>query len=941
MQVNRFKKVYFREKLTTELNERGEEKKRDLKYLLPKGYTKADFDYSNESNTKYKANGHVIVTGQINNITVLDFDNMDVYLEACNIYRNLHTHYTVETRRGRHVYFLYDETIATTLKVKNVDVQTKGKLIIGEGTLLHRYNGSKVKYHYINGQIKEMPKILRDWACNVDTSTKSKQRDYETNIDYDYIVTDEECRNVLDMLAASQHCDCFSEYSKWLTFTAIMKTLGKKEMWDEYSQRYDSDNYNKRKNNVIWNDLKTKISINYFCKLLDIPAFKYHKHADEDVLYDQVEYYEDSYRLVNEQYVNVDYNDFVNSDSVVIESGTGTGKTTCVSNFIREYRRKTGDKSTILSIVNLISLANQQKLTFEKKGIDLKMYNEVKVNPSILMAFDACICINSLGQLWECDFSNKIVYIDEIYSLCLSLTHNDTLKHQRSIINTLNRIITTCKKLIISDAHIYNVVMELIDVRLRDENKPFVHYFNEYQKFDGVTALKYTDENLFYESLKEKVLLGETFCFASDSKAVIDKWYSKLYNMANVETQAKMFVYTSELETEIQQDWNDKIVFYSPKITTGVDITTSNASTQYMHITGGSVSSIALLQMSTRCRNMKQLNYYSNARSNASLYENYDDCSKKVIDDFAHNQLGYSYINIADFHINEQFTDMEDLYLHLYTYNCYALDLHGTNVLYFFERELEKCGFVLETCKGKQVKLDVALKNEFNDIATEHKDEKFELLKETMENLMEDEEFKVIGSIKPLVQRCNILGLTTSEDIEEYRDVIEDQHILTDFFHYNGMKKGIRFVEDKVYNIINNKMLAGLEKNSWLKIKYVYMLGGICGLSVDTLFELDNIVMPEMTKENVTLIDGIKKLYDKRDKLDAKDFDLNYIKKLYKSMVDNLTKKLKLYTSERSKRGSDRDKFTYTLNDENITKYNRLIALMCTVHDTQEYSNED
>ena len=47
----------------------------------------------------------------------------------------------------------------------------------------------------------------------------------------------------------------------------------------------------------------------------------------------------------------------------------------------------------------------------------------------------------------------------------------------------------------------------------------------------------------------------------------------KLYAIASVETQNKMLLYTSEDDTAIQEDWNDKIIFYSPKITTGVDIT--------------------------------------------------------------------------------------------------------------------------------------------------------------------------------------------------------------------------------------------------------------------------------------------------------------------------------------------------------------------------------
>lgn len=74
MQNAQFKKIYLKDFLTTELNEHGIEKKNLLK-LLPKGYKDAGFDYSQPwIKNKNTAMGHVIVTGKLNNICVLDFD---------------------------------------------------------------------------------------------------------------------------------------------------------------------------------------------------------------------------------------------------------------------------------------------------------------------------------------------------------------------------------------------------------------------------------------------------------------------------------------------------------------------------------------------------------------------------------------------------------------------------------------------------------------------------------------------------------------------------------------------------------------------------------------------------------------------------------------------------------------------------------------------------
>lgn len=133
-----------------------------------------------------------------------------------------------------------------------------------------------------------------------------------------------------------------------------------------------------------------------------------------------------------------------------------------------------------MTIVNLISLANQQKITFGENGVDLTMYNDDKVNPAIIISSDACICSNSPWKLSNCSFKNKIVHIDEIYALCISLTHNEILHKQRQIFNTLYRIVTACRKLIVSDAHIHNKVMQLLNPRLNDSTKTYVHYCNDY-----------------------------------------------------------------------------------------------------------------------------------------------------------------------------------------------------------------------------------------------------------------------------------------------------------------------------------------------------------------------------------------------------------------------------------------------------------------------------
>ena len=238
-------------------------------------------------------------------------------------------------------------------------------------------------------------------------------------------------------------------------------------------------------------------------------------------------------------------------------------------------------------------------------------------------------------------------------------------------------------------------------IRLDAGNDRFMHYINSYKKFESTPATRYNDENEFYNTLEHKIMMGESCAFACDSKNITDKWFNKLYEGASVETQSKMLLYTRDTDTEIQSDWNGKIVFYTPKITTSVDIMCVNASEQFIYITGKSVSSIGLLQMATRTRNMTKLNYYSSARSNASLYESFKDCKKYLTEQYMINHMGFDKEDIECYNDEpSNCNKIEKWNLKMFIRNSYALDLYHTNALHFFEKELQACGFIINDAIG-------------------------------------------------------------------------------------------------------------------------------------------------------------------------------------------------------------------------------------------------
>lgn len=85
--------------------------------------------------------GIAIVTGNLSRLIVLDFDSMDVYDTFCSQYPKLANSYTVNTRRGKHIYY----TLIPSLKVpptahgNGVDLQSEGAYVVAPPTTINGF----------------------------------------------------------------------------------------------------------------------------------------------------------------------------------------------------------------------------------------------------------------------------------------------------------------------------------------------------------------------------------------------------------------------------------------------------------------------------------------------------------------------------------------------------------------------------------------------------------------------------------------------------------------------------------------------------------------------------------------------------------------------------------------------------------------------------------
>jgi hypothetical protein len=928
-----FKKIFLKNQLTTFLNENGEEKK-NLYNILPNDWNKENFNYFDSYNNHKKLGyGFVIKTGKENNITILDFDDMEAYEKVCLIYKDLYKHYSVRTRRGVHVYFHYNPNVKK-FKIPKVDVLNNNKIVIGETTPVIKYNNEKYKYTYMGGDMGEIPNEIMD-LCILKDDEEHEIKKYTSNIDYDYFINDDQIHNIIDELE-KQYPDYLIEYESWLKFMTMMKTIDKYELFDETCKKYSG--YSKSQNLKLWNSIKLKISPNYFCKLLKLEKIDFTKKQEIlDSMVDQSKiikmnrkhfYFPDEDDAQDEYKQSIKkFDDFRDNDVIIIQSCCASGKTSAViRNYVQKYYYLEPHIS-ILSIVPLRTVGDQQVISFRRNNIEMYDYRDKDANVSLLMLYNSIICINSLYKLAECCFKNKIIYIDEIYTLTQILTNNDTIHNLRLVWNTLRRAINECHKVIVSDHTILNSVMILLNERINDGESKTTHYLNEYKKFDNVEAIRYYNENKFFDKIKEKIN-NEGFCLGTDSKTKAKEFYNKIYDMADEETRNNMFLFIKDCEDVLPDEFNEKmIIIYSPKIQCAVDINLKVKTETFMYITGQSISSIALLQQSCRVRNPKQLSYFSKASCYESEYISIKDCHKKNYKKYELNCLGISEV-IKKITITSE--DNHDLYFNLYVENIYTKDYFKCNILKNYQNELTVAGFILKDDIDKYETMDEYIKIEMKTLTKQMNDKIFNKFIDFMnddDNFEEENNNnKITEDLIHIKQRFDILNIEVNQ-INENRDLIQDEHLFNQFMNYVRLNKNEKHCKIKLFERINNKMIVGLENDVWNKISYIHMIAEKCQLK-DDLFNLDKFKFDETIVDNkfMKLIKIIKELYKKRDTV--KNYDEREVKKLYVYMLQNLTKKLKIIETKVSNVKPNRKKTLYFINENNKLRYDNLIKNM-------------
>ena len=523
-------------------------------------------------------------------------------------------------------------------------------------------------------------------------------------------------------------------------------------------------------------------------------------------------------KFINQNKLDIDEEVFLNNDIIIIQSGTGTGKTKCIA---KKCDIIVDDDNKIITMVNLISLACEQIDTFKKESnTTLKDYRKIKFDNKDKE--NIVICINSLYKMLNYSnefFENYVFYIDEINNLIQTLTHNQTVdKNLNLIYAVLIKIIKNCKKVILSDAIINQNVFNLLSTRKKQSKTILIR--NEHKKYKDIEAIQYLDKNDFYNELKKYIEMDDYFLFGCDICALITNLYNDLLNIFK-DKKDKFILITSETQFRIKDatgQFKNKFVFYSPSITTGINyLNLESKQTQFLYLTGESVKPDSAFQMASRTRNIRNLKFHiEKIKPKEMKYKNIDDVSNSYEKMIKTND---KLLNMCfSFNTDDEIQIIKNTFFKLFVYNEYIFNIYDTDYEQHFNNILKSNGFKLKTI-GIDSDFELKTKSKLKKLNDETK---LKLLEEFIsegfvnENLNDDKEDNNLTlNYELYLKRCEIIGLSddefTKDNINKYSLLIQNDKSLNNYLNFQKLLYSDELIVKKLNDI--HKKEEGVEVN--------------------------------------------------------------------------------------------------------------------------------
>jgi len=723
--------------------------------------------------------GFYLETGKRSNISVIDWDLKETtnndFLNKLKEQDTL----TISTAGGGfHFIFKYNENLKNRIGVfKNIDIKNDEQITffgIREDGIYSIIDRTKEIKEVSPDIIKEIDRYKKTGTQNNEISKYNpdiNDKDLSDIIDIKkgFDITEKELYNLLKDLPFEN----VDKYGNWIETSYILKKWDFGKVWNRWSKH--SPKYNKEENIKIYNSLdisKEYRDLNYFINILN-KTTKYKNN-----MLNRIQKIYKRYKPINkenEAFITDKINDkYLNKNlyksgvDCVIWSGLGTGKSKSVKDYINQTNNK------VLSITLLSETINGLYQSFRSENPmcvyykDLEPSKELKAQAeeaqeerfmkgdyqkskeeedlekhkkeimqninknSIFITIDSIL---NLAQ-YNIRFNEYIVFIDEVHSLIKYLLTCENLKDRRKkLFSYFMNILKNSKQIIMSDGDICDNTINLLK-RLNRGSFKFVK--NEHKANRGVRCYRENDFLKLIEKMKDDINSGVYFTCPSNTKETANK--IKLLLTPFLKNPDDILIYTAdegERIIDINKEWLNKYIIYSPSIVCGLDFNPPFPYNTYSIIEGdNTLNPEEISQQIARNRNINELCLYINKVSNIQKYQSIQEVKRA----FERGTSAYkeAFNDLIDTQTSEDGTNIdykENIFIEL-LYNLeYNNDILKSSFYFNLFEILKNKGFLVERNLYKSISLERA---ELKKLKEEMKENGEELVKKYINNDLDD-----------------------------------------------------------------------------------------------------------------------------------------------------------------------------------------------------------
>lgn len=801
----------------------------------------------------------------------------------------------------------------TNLRAKGLDLRINKGYIVSEPSII---DGKE--YKFINNvEPIEIPDNLINWLLEFKIFNKN---DLDKNENIYYVKANKkELEQILEIVKPIN--------KEWFIMTSAIKNLFNPfnnyteeelfNIWDNWSKKEPSK-YNKEQNIKIYEKTEGIFNLNYFIndKKLKLPT--------ACLLPPKIK----PHHTINNKYLSIDILKEHKNKDIIIKSGTGTGKTTLISSYIKE-KLETNKNLGFLSFVHLRSMAQEQELKFKNVSLNIQSYLNEEYD---IEADNIIICINSLCVYYNYDnefFKNKIVYIDEITSLLNALSLSPTLdKYYKRVLEIFKRIVKNCHQLIITDAEILENTFYLTEYR----NKEYIYIENIYKNWEDIEVNIIKKESLLYETIKNKIDNDEQFFICSDSKKQSDILYAEAMKSQNEKIKNgfkpafPLKLYTSEEKQIEPENMKNISLIYSPALLCGVDIVPPNFCSVYAYIKQGSINSLSMFQQFTRNRKIKQIYIYFDKNLNKECRFSSLDSVKDIIKNelSMHPKIDNSF----------NFNSLENK---LYFFELYYNELLNSNKKLHLITILKENLFNIKTQKGEIQKLTKEKTNNLKEQDEKFKDNSLNEYLLNNEYNDNNENFRNLP--------IKILKLNEEEDIIKtlnenpiLKTIVNNSTKLKEFLKMNKLFFDEVKINNKYETFKNSLNHHKLIYNEYYKIKILSEYENFFNIErFNFLHLIENKFEYDTTETNKKIIENIINKINISFRCDVipsnKTEHLNY----YVNKLKHFIKFVDIIQTEKIRKQSNKNRYYITVFKPNIEAINNFLICLNRINNNKKY----